>query len=71
MSTRTVRPVTEVIEDVEWMLLGAEGLTSAARRLGYASPAVLERVLDRAGRKDLSIRLRANETPYRQYTTTH
>ena len=56
-----------LIEDVEWMLLGGESLTGAARRQASVpgaigtSPTSLERILLKAGRPDLLARLRANE----------
>jgi hypothetical protein len=50
-----------VVEDAEFLASWGVGLTEAARRLGYRSPRVLERVLYRIGRYDVVARLRAFE----------
>lgn len=72
--TRGIGPRTAaVIEDAGFLASpwgGSCGLTHTAHRLGYTSPASLERALYRAGRYDLVVALRGNETtnPTRQHT---
>lgn len=46
-------PVSEVIAEVEW-LMGTDSVERIARRLGYATPNSLARVLHREGRHDLA-----------------
>jgi len=50
-----------VVEDLEWMVADDVGMTEALTRLGYTHQDSLERLLYRANRADLIVKLKRNE----------
>lgn len=57
MTRHFAEQAPQIIEDAEFIADNYGGLTEAARRLGFNTPAALEKYLTREGRKDLVRRL--------------